>query len=167
MSDDKTEIVSADEARGYLVVLNDESRVPGLIALRLARTVIALHARAEQAERERDAARVFLDAEIGANVRWAAQAERDLLRRLWQRIDGEQDGDAPSAAEMEDGLVRLFDEMRADVERCAADENASTQEAERLRERNRQLSAECKRLQLLREELRSEITRLECGGTDG
>lgn len=143
----------------------------------LARTVIALHARAEQAERERDeaidllegiptwgpyrwrdvpdtvrlklrgnsdqigrlikerdAARVFLDAEINANVRWAAQAERDLLRRLWHRIDGDQDGDAPSAVEMEDGLVRLFDDMRADVERCAADENASTEEAERLRE---------------------------------
>jgi chromosome segregation ATPase len=61
------------------------------------------------------------------------QIERALLRRLWQRIDGEQEGDAPSIVEMEDGLVRLFDEMRSDVERCAADENASTQEAERLR----------------------------------
>lgn len=148
------------------------------------------------------------------------QIERALLRRLWQRIDGEQEGDAPSAAEMEDGLVRLFHEMRSDVERCAADENASTQEAERLRadveeldrayEREREhtrdlesrladitddfhrvmdedcesglekhcacvphlrrrikeLSAECKRLQLLREELRGEITRMECGETD-
>ena len=35
-----------------------------------------------------------------------------------------------------------------------------------LESRVRELSAECKRLQLLREELRSEITRLECGGTD-
>lgn len=69
----------------------------------------------------------------------ANKAERDLLRRLWHRIDGDQDGDAPSAVEMEDGLVRLFDDMRADVERCAADENASTEEAERLRE-------ECDRL---------------------
>lgn len=147
------------------------------------------------------------------------QIERALLRRLWQRIDGKQADDA-SAAEMEDGLVRLFDEMRSDVERCAADENASTQEAERLRadvaeldrayERERkhtrdlesrladfnddfrrvmdedcesglekhcscvphlrrrikELSVECKRLQLLREELRGEITRLECGETD-
>lgn len=109
----------------------------------LARTVIALHerlegvgvaeylaarnaatmqrGRADRAERERDEARAERD-----------RAEHDLLRRLWQRIDGDQDGCAPSATAMEDGLVRLFDDLRADVERCAADENASTQEAERL-----------------------------------
>lgn len=146
MTDEK--LVSAEEARGLLdatgrlsspvlftakrwMVSEEEaaamSAAGDLFAAApdLARTVIELHARAEQAERERDAARVFLDAEIGANVRWAAQAERDLLRRLWQRIDGEQDGDAPSAADMEDELVRLFNDMRG------------------------------------------EITRLECGGTDG
>ena len=36
-----------------------------------------------------------------------------------------------------------------------------------LESRVRELSAECKRLQLLREELRGEVTRLECGGFDG
>lgn len=35
-----------------------------------------------------------------------------------------------------------------------------------LEARVRELSAECKHLQRLREDLRSEITRLECGGTD-
>ena len=35
-----------------------------------------------------------------------------------------------------------------------------------LESRVRELSAECKRLQLLREELRGEITRLECEDSD-
>gem|GEM_PF-4440121 len=142
------EIIAPTLAQTPCMVGTDTSRWDEDAALiahapNLARTVIALHerlegvgvaeylaarnaatmqrGRADRAERERDEARAERD-----------RAEHDLLRRLWQRIDGDQDGCAPSATAMEDGLVRLFDEMRADVERCAADENASTQEAERL-----------------------------------
>ena len=76
----------------------------------------------------------------------SSQAKYDLLRRLWRRIDGDQEGDAPNAQAMEDGLVRLFDEMRHDVERCAADENESTQKAEQERERADRAEAERDRL---------------------
>lgn len=60
MNDDETKIVSAAEARGYCVMLNDDSSVSGRIVLRFARTVIALHARAKKAEAERDEARKML-----------------------------------------------------------------------------------------------------------
>lgn len=45
------ETVSAEEARGYCIVLNDESRVPGALMLRAARTIIALHADVEELDR--------------------------------------------------------------------------------------------------------------------
>ena len=113
MSDD--EIVSADEARGYLVVLNDESRVPGLIALRLARTVIALHARAEEADAEYDRL-AQLDEEMH-NLRINAldlmTCEFKRMRARAEKAEAERDEARRERDRWHDLRCALWDALRA------------------------------------------------------
>lgn len=85
------ETVSAEEAQGYCVVLNDESRVPGALMLRAARTVIALHADVKELDR-------------------AYEREREHTRDLEARL-----------ADLTDDFHRVMDEdCESDLEKHCA-----------------------------------------------
>lgn len=107
---------------------------------RALRTVIALHAKLDEveresaekttaiitadrqretAERERDALRARLK-ELERRPSEAAvryDAERGLLMLLWDAIDGEQDGDAPGNRALRDNLIARVREKVEELER--------------------------------------------------